>query len=96
MIPKNVYPSGLRFPISPTYLLLFLLYKLKKNRLVKRVFIALGFFLTASPYLRAQNGYSNLEFVENKGQWEKQVILKGELTNGSIFLQKKRLHGFVA
>jgi len=39
----------------------------------------------------AQNGYSNLEFVENKGQWNKQIQFRAEMDNGSFFLQK---HGF--
>lgn len=32
---------------------------------------------------------SNLEFVENKGQWEKPVKFKGVLNNGAFFLQEK-------
>lgn len=30
----------------------------------------------------------NLEFVENKGQWDSRVILKAQLGNGSLFLDK--------
>jgi len=29
-----------------------------------------------------------LEFVENKGQWEKPVLFKGDLSNGAFFLRK--------
>ncbi|HSU48963.1 MAG TPA: hypothetical protein VLJ41_00145, partial [Segetibacter sp.] len=32
---------------------------------------------------------SNLEFVENKGQWENEVKFKGVLNNGAFFLQEK-------
>ncbi len=32
---------------------------------------------------------SSLEFVENKGQWEKQVQFKGEIPMGSFFIQQK-------
>ncbi len=38
--------------------------------------------------LAAQNSIANLEFVENKGQWDSRVRFKGELPNGAIFLQK--------
>ncbi len=37
----------------------------------------------------AQSGYSNLEFVENKGQWDPQVKFKADVGSGSFFLQKK-------
>ncbi|MDB5192416.1 MAG: hypothetical protein JWQ96_1979 [Segetibacter sp.] len=33
--------------------------------------------------------YANLEFVENKGQWDSNVKFKGEMTNGAFFLQGK-------
>ncbi|HEX8279261.1 MAG TPA: hypothetical protein VF540_11225, partial [Segetibacter sp.] len=33
--------------------------------------------------------YANLEFVENKGQWDERIKFKGLLNNGSFFLQKK-------
>jgi gliding motility-associated-like protein len=32
---------------------------------------------------------SNLEFVENKGQWDNQIKFKGVLNNGAFFLQEK-------
>ena len=37
----------------------------------------------------AQDGASNIEFVENKGQWDPRVRFKGELPNGALFLEKK-------
>ncbi len=37
----------------------------------------------------AQDGSANIEFVENKGQWDPRVRLKGELPNGALFLEKK-------
>src|SRR5882757_968243 len=37
----------------------------------------------------SQPGSSNLEFVENKGQWDARVRFKGELPNGALFLEKK-------
>ncbi len=33
--------------------------------------------------------YANLEFVENKGQWDKSVKFKGVMTNGAFFLTEK-------
>src|SRR5258708_13843540 len=36
-----------------------------------------------------QGGASNIEFVENKGQWDPRVRFKGELPNGALFLEKK-------
>ena len=29
-----------------------------------------------------------LEFIENKGQWENQIHFKSELNNGALFLEK--------
>jgi gliding motility-associated-like protein len=37
----------------------------------------------------AQEGSSNIEFVENKGQWDKQVDFRGEMSTGAFFLQRK-------
>ena len=40
--------------------------------------------------LSAQSGgYSNLEFVENKGQWDPLVKFRAELTAGTLFMQQK-------
>ncbi|HEV2478417.1 MAG TPA: hypothetical protein VGS79_02085, partial [Puia sp.] len=36
----------------------------------------------------AQEGASNIEFVENKGQWDPRVQFKGELPAGALFLEK--------
>ncbi|HEY2720494.1 MAG TPA: hypothetical protein VGI82_02135, partial [Chitinophagaceae bacterium] len=36
--------------------------------------------------LKAQ--YSNIEFVENKGQWDKQVKFRGEVAAGAFFIEK--------
>ncbi len=32
-------------------------------------------------------GYSNIEFVENKGQWDSRVQFKGSVSNGSVFIR---------
>ena len=34
-------------------------------------------------------GASNIEFVENKGQWDPRVQFKGEISTGALFLEKK-------
>ena len=39
--------------------------------------------------LNAQGGSANLEFIENKGQWDSKILFKGDLNNGAFFLQKK-------
>ena len=33
--------------------------------------------------------YANLEFVENKGQWDKKVRFKGTMNEGAFFLEEK-------
>ncbi len=33
--------------------------------------------------------YANLEFVENKGQWDQKIKFKGLMNNGAFFLQEK-------
>jgi gliding motility-associated-like protein len=37
----------------------------------------------------AQPGSSNIEFVENKGQWDPRAKFKGELPTGALFLEQK-------
>ncbi len=36
----------------------------------------------------AQDGTGNIEFIENKGQWDSRVNFKGEMSTGAFFLQK--------
>lgn len=38
-------------------------------------------------YLSAQSGYSNLEFVENKGQWDTAVKFRAQMSAGTFFLR---------
>lgn len=38
--------------------------------------------------IAAQSGNSSFEFTENKGQWNKQVRFKGEVSAGAFYLQK--------
>ena len=53
-----------------------------------KFFLVFALILTALK-TAAQNGYSNLEFIENKGQWDKQVNFKANIGTGSFFIQKK-------
>jgi gliding motility-associated-like protein len=43
-------------------------------------------FLTATAVGSAQD-YNNIEFVENKGQWDKRVRYKGEVNAGAVFIR---------
>lgn len=61
-------------------------WKLKNKELKIRIKIwLLCTFCCINYNLYAQN---YLEFVENKGQWNKEINFKGEITNGAIALQK--------
>jgi gliding motility-associated-like protein len=55
----------------------------------KRLFIVCASCILAALKLSAQSGASNLEFVENKGQWDSRVAFKADIGTGSFFLQKK-------
>ena len=48
--------------------------------------IAVALFCFATLQLSAQSGSGSFEFVENKGQWEKEVKFKGEFSSGAFFL----------
>ncbi len=53
-----------------------------------RRLISFLLFVFSIFHLAAQDEPANLEFIENKGQWETQVLLKADIGNGSLFLQK--------
>lgn len=53
----------------------------------KYLYIILLFLIVGQAVI-AQEGDANLEFIENKGQWDKQVLFKGELNSGSFFLKR--------
>lgn len=38
--------------------------------------------------LMGQSSFSNLEFVQNKGQWDSSITFKGDLSGGAFFLRK--------
>ncbi|AXY77668.1 hypothetical protein D3H65_28420 [Paraflavitalea soli] len=45
-------------------------------------------FVVATLQIVAQSGNSAFEFTENRGQWDKQVRFKGEVSAGAFYLQK--------
>ena len=54
-----------------------------------RISLIVLFFIFSGLELSAQSGNSNLEFVENKGQWNEQVRFRAEMSAGAFFLQSK-------
>ncbi|HEX9511984.1 MAG TPA: PKD domain-containing protein [Puia sp.] len=55
----------------------------------KKAFIVGLLWITAVLPCFAQDGASNIEFVENKGQWDSRVDFRGDMMVGAFFLQKK-------
>ena len=56
--------------------------------LFKRRFLFIAVFAMAFFRLNAQTEEQNLEFIENKGQWDSRVILKANIGNGSLFFHR--------
>src|ERR1700712_174210 len=54
---------------------------------IRKLSFILFFCIIAAGKLIAQTNYNALEFIENKGQWEKEVQYKGVLSNGAFFLR---------
>ena len=48
-------------------------------------------FLSSTLQIKAQSDYSNLEFVENKGQWDTSQHFRAQFPTGTFYIQK---HGF--
>jgi gliding motility-associated-like protein len=63
-----------------------LLYKLKLYTLGRISLVFLIFNLSVLS-LSAQSGYSNLEFVENRGQWDTAIKFQAEINAGTFFLR---------
>src|SRR5688572_30975939 len=57
----------------------------RMNVTLKNLSILIAFLLPGLS-LTAQN-YSNIEFIQNKGQWDSRVQYKGDINNGAIFLR---------
>jgi len=61
---------------------------MRNRTLERKLLILIVLLINISVSIFAQTGYSNLEFVENKGQWDKKVRFKADMTNGSFLLKK--------
>ena len=57
----------------------------KKNLTLKH-FTSLFIIQFIALVVSAQN-YGNIEFIENKGQWDKSVQYKGSVSNGTFFIR---------
>ena len=53
--------------------------------ILKRLLYFLMFFIPVAA-LKAQSG--NIEFIENKGQWDKQVKFQGDVSAGAFFIRE--------
>jgi hypothetical protein len=60
-----------------------------KENLGNKFLIVSVLLIASTLQLNAQSGYSNLQFVENKGQWDKTISFKAQFPTGSFYLQKK-------
>ncbi|MDP4149113.1 MAG: PKD domain-containing protein [Bacteroidota bacterium] len=54
-----------------------------------RTLISCLLLLSAVTRGAAQEVYSSMEFVENKGQWDKRVDFRGEMPAGAFFIQRQ-------
>jgi len=64
------------------------LYNLKLNKL-GRFSLFLCCFTLSVLYCSAQSGYSNLEFVENRGQWNTAIKFRASMPIGAFFLRNE-------
>jgi gliding motility-associated-like protein len=65
------------------------LHTVKKNNLFKSRI--LSFFVLAIIFMNAsaQTELPNLEFIENKGQWDSRALLKADIGNGTLYFHKR-------
>jgi gliding motility-associated-like protein len=61
------------------------LVKLIKRKLSRTHYIVTCFFVLLQLAVRAQ--YNNIEFVENKGQWDNRVKFQGDVGSGAFFVR---------
>src|SRR5690242_16501951 len=52
---------------------------------LKQFFTVLAF--TISAFVVEAQSYNNIEFIENKGQWDSRVKFKGDVYAGAFFLR---------
>lgn len=53
---------------------------------LKHIFFSALFFLPA--LAATAQDYDNIEFIQNKGQWDSRVQYKGNISNGAIFIRE--------
>ena len=58
----------------------------EKKLYLKKYILSTAIALIPILTLEAQN-YANIEFIENKGQWDSKVKFKGEVDAGAIFVR---------
>lgn len=58
-----------------------------ESEMYKCLFILLMFLWSDVYHCFAQAGFSNFDFVENKGQWDSRVKFCGQINSGAFFLQ---------
>src|SRR6185436_5488892 len=84
---KRATSFGARYlNISFSRGLSFILVNLMERKLTLKQFTLLPVILILAFVARAQN-YNNIEFIENKGQWDSRVKFKGDVTGGAIFIR---------
>jgi gliding motility-associated-like protein len=64
-----------------------ILVKLVKTKLNRTLYILLLCCLLPATVLQAQHG--NIEFIENKGQWNSQIKFLGQVNSGAFYVQQK-------
>ena len=52
---------------------------------LKKLFIIAAFIFTA--ITANSQSHNNIEFIENKGQWDGRVLYKGQVSNGAFFIR---------
>ena len=63
-----------------------ILTKLVKRKLNRTFYIFFLVFLLSATALKAQ--YSNIEFVENKGQWDNRIKFLGQVSAGMFSVEQ--------
>ena len=58
----------------------------EKKLTLKRLILSFLILLSPTVILTAQQ-YGNIEFVENKGQWDNRVKYKGDVSSGALFIR---------
>jgi gliding motility-associated-like protein len=63
-----------------------ILVKLVKRKLYRTLYILFLYCFIPAAALKAQ--YTNIEFIENKGQWDNHIKFLGQVSSGAFYVQK--------